>query len=431
MSAMNNMKRILILCVCACLLLGLARAESAPGEGVPADAVLMTVDGKTVTAANADETAALLYNYGYIETYPDYDAALDYILRDAVVEKHLQEAGYYDFSDEELAAFDAEAAQQWEGLIGGYVDRYRTDASNEEEARQLRTQAEEYYASLGGSLELLEKNLRQSAAMERLQEDLMGGYVPSEDEINAIFDLYGAQYQAQYEGNVGLYEYYTQGMGYESWYVPEGYRAVIHILLTVDDDVQQAFQDAQAALEEARNAESPDEEAVKAAADAVEDARNRVLESRRDVLDEIYTRLENGEDFRGLIADYGEDPGMQDETTLSEGYHVHAESILWDPAFVEGAFQEGMQKPGDVSQPVVGQYGIHVLYYLADVPGGLIMTDSIRDEIGEYLESIVLNDAFNAGYEEWISGMEIVRNEEMIERIKAESAVEGEDSQGQ
>ena len=184
-------------------------------------------------------------------------------------------------------------------------------------------------------------------------------------------------------------------------------------------------------LEEARNAESPDEEAVKAAADAVEDARNRLLESRRDVLDDIYARLENGEDFRGLIAEYGEDPGMQDETTLAEGYHVHAESILWDPAFVGGAFQEGMQKPGDVSQPVVGQYGIHVLYYLADVPGGLIMTDSIRDEIGEYLEASVLNDAFNAGYEQWISGMEIVRDEEMIERIKAESAVEGEDSQGQ
>ena len=156
---MNEMKRLLALCLCMMMLVSGAFAESAPAENtdsVPADAVLMTLDGKAVTAEDADATAILLYNNGYIENYPDYDAALDYILRDAVVHKHLQEAGYLDFTEEENAAFAAEAAQYWETLIGDYVDRYRTDASNEEEAKQLRVQAEEYYASLGGSLELIE-----------------------------------------------------------------------------------------------------------------------------------------------------------------------------------------------------------------------------------------------------------------------------------
>ena len=410
------LKKILALLTAVLLLCGAALAESSVAE----DAVVATINGQEITVAELENNAQLLYNAGYVETYPDYDAALESMIREAVVKDHLQKAGYLDYSEEELAAFTNDAQAQWDQLVSTYVERYLTEDTEEARAT-LKTQAEQYFATMGGSVEVLTDDLMYNAAMEKLQEDLTGGYVPTEEEIQQVFDLYGAQYQAQYENNVGMYEFYTQYYGYESWYVPEGYRAVIHILLNVDADVLKAYTDAQAALDEAESAEDPDEAAIAEAKAAAEAAKAAVIASRQDVIDDIYARLEKGESFQSLIAEYGNDPGMQDETMLAEGYHVHAESILWDPAFTEGAFQEGMRQPGDVSQPVVGTYGIHILYYLKDVPGGLIMTDSIHDEINEYLLSSKSSDAFYAGYAEWQQEVEIVRNDAVIDQLKAET----------
>ena len=206
--------------------------------------------------------------------------------------------------------------------------------------------------------------------------------------------------------------------------MPEGYRAVTHILLEVDADLLQAFLDAQGAYEEASSAETVDEAAVAAAKETMDAARAAVIASRQSDIDDIYARLKAGETFESLIAEYGKDPGMQDAGNLAEGYHVHAQSVIYDGAFVEGAFQEGMQQPGDVSEPVVGSFGIHIVYYLKDVPGGLIMTDEIHDEIAEALVSMQLNDAYSKGYDEWKEKVEIVYNQDAIDALKAEATQE-------
>ena len=42
---------------------------------------------------------------------------------------------------------------------------------------------------------------------------------------------------------------------------------------------------------------------------------------------EIDARLAGGEDFMALMAEYGEDPGMQNEPTATRGYYVSAKVI--------------------------------------------------------------------------------------------------------
>lgn len=417
---MKMLKKTLAIWMVLAMLCAAALAE---GSSVASDAVVLTVNGREYTVDDLEKDAKLLYDGGYTETYPDYDATVESMIREAVITAHLKAAGYMDFSEEEEKAFLNEAQSQWDQLVAAYVERYLTEDTEEARA-QLKEQAEQYFASMGGSVEVLAGDARTQAAWDKLRSDLSGGYVPSEEEIQQVFDQFGGQYKAQYENNVGMYEFYTQYYGYESWYVPEGYRAVIHILLDVDADILKAFTDAQAAVDEAESAENVDEAALQQAKEQLEAARAAVIASRQDTIDEIYARLEKGESFQTLIAEFGKDPGMQDETMLAEGYHVHAESILWDPAFTAGAFQENMRQPGDVSQPVVGKYGIHILYYLKDVPGGLIMTDSIRDEIEEYLISLKVDTAFAAEYEEWKNAVEIVRDDAVIDQLKAEAAAE-------
>ena len=67
---------------------------------------------------------------------------------------------------------------------------------------------------------------------------------------------------------------------------------------------------------------------------------------------------------------------------LVNGYSVHKDTVVFMQEFTDGAFSEKMQKVGDVSDPVVTSYGVHILYYLRDIPGGAVeFTDAIKSEV--------------------------------------------------
>ena len=105
----------------------------------------------------------------------------------------------------------------------------------------------------------------------------------------------------------------------------------------------------------------------------------------------LYKALEDGEEFISLIEKYNIDPGMQDEENLKNGYAVHKDSITYVDEFTKGAFADEMQQVGDVSQPVVTSYGVHILYYLRDIPeGAKELTQEFAQELNEELESAKL-----------------------------------------
>ncbi len=149
---------------------------------------------------------------------------------------------------------------------------------------------------------------------------------------------------------------------------------------------------AEAPAEAAETAEAPadgeatDAEPEKTPYEKLKTALNEmVIASKQQAIDEIETRLANGEDFAAVAKDFNEDPGED----LAVGYIVHPESIMWDPVFRDAAFSEEMAKPGDHSEPVLGSYGIHILYYMDDVPAGPV---ELTDERFEALQSEVLED---------------------------------------
>ena len=259
---------------------------------------------------------------------------------------------------------------------------------------------------------MLESNFRQRASIDRLTAHLVGDYQPKEEEVQAAFQQFGAAYQGNYENNIMAYEYNTYFNQQPSWYTPEGYRGIIHILLQPDPELMETYNRLQSTYEEQQSdqgseqtaADPADQPAEPAAAtpvpaepvtqQMVDDARQAAINSRKADIDAIYDRLSKGEAFENLIKEYGQDPGMQDEQNLANGYNVHRESVIWDPVFTAAAFSDKVQQVGDVSDPVLGTSGIHILKYLRDVPSGLIMTDAIRAEITDYLRATKENAAF-------------------------------------
>ena len=410
---MKKLSRLLALLLALCLVLPVfTLAEDTPAVEDP---VFFTLDGKEYYKSTVDATLSNLYSNGYVESTTDYATAIQYMIEDEVVIAKITELGLNKFSEDEEAAFLTEAQAEWDAAIESYVSYFLSEDTEEARAQAWKD-GEAYYTSMGYSVDMIAESLKMNAGFDLLQAQMFKDVVPAtEEEIKAVFEEYAAQDKALFENDFYTYEMYQQYYGYEAWYKPEGFRGIIHILLPVEEEVLDAYISAQALYEESLSAEETAEGEKTVTKEDVDAALQAVLDSQKTAIDDIYARLEKGESFQTLIAEYNTDPGMKDNN-LENGYEVHADSTMtWIPEFVAGAFSDKMQKPGDVSDPVVASYGIHILYYLRDIPGGYVeINDTIRSEISNYLNNQKQSNAYYEQLNAWVDEHEVVYNVEAI-----------------
>ena len=107
--------------------------------------------------------------------------------------------------------------------------------------------------------------------------------------------------------------------------------------------------------------------------------------------------FEAGADFDSLIEKYNADPGMTTEPTATNGYAVSADSTTWDPAFTEGAM--AIESVGQISSPVYGQNGIHVIYYMSDITPGPVAFEDIADAV----KDAALQDKISQTYDDQVA----------------------------
>ena len=428
----------LLLALMMALTASLALAE-APAQ--PEDPVLATVGGKELTKSQVDAEIVQFLNNNYIENEADYNTVLEYLVNRELVSKKVTELGFDQFTKEEDDAFLSEAQQQFDTALSSYADYYQS-ADSEKAREEAEQQARDMFLDRGLTVELVAEDLKHRASLDRLYQYLLGGYEPSEEEIQQLFNEVGAMYQAQYENDIPQYEYATQYAGQSSWYTPPGFRGVVHILLNPDEALMNNYKALTAAFEEQQQKDSevplengeeqpvePKEPETPVTQEMLNEARQAVMDSRKADIDLIYQRLERGESFIDLIKEYGADPGMTVEANLKDGYAVHAQSILYDPVFTQAAFSEKMQKVGDVSDPVLSSFGIHILHYLRDVPAGLVLTDDIRHEIEDYLTNQKQNQVFGEALKTWAEQDNVVYHQEAIDAAIAAAQQRIQDNQ--
>lgn len=387
-------------------------AGAAPEEPVDENPVLFTFGEKEFRKDAVQEKLDMLVSNGYANE-GDYAAAIEYMVQLEILADKVRQLGFDQFTEEEKEAFRTEAQAYYDSYVNQYAAYYLTEDTDEARAA-AKESAEAMLAAYGLTVDVVIENLETNSANQKLLDSLLADkdLTVTEEEIADMYAQLAAQYQAAYENNLPAYDYNHIYQGEESLYTPAGYRAVTHILLMVDADLLSAYTDAQAAYEEA--GEGADDSAVKA-------AREAILKSQEEKINAIIERLANGESFDALIAEYGEDPGMKNEETRKAGYAVHPDSIIWDAAFLAGAFSEKMQKPGDVSDPVIGEKGIHILYYLSDIPAGIAeMTTEYHDDIRDYLTSSKKNDIFLAALEGWKADYQIAYHQDALAKLTAE-----------
>ena len=66
-----------------------------------------------------------------------------------------------------------------------------------------------------------------------------------------------------------------------------------------------------------------------------------------------------------------------------------------------------------ISDPVISSFGIHILYYLRDVPAGpMEITEEERAQLQSDIEEENLNLAFSEYFDAWVAGEGLVWTEE-------------------
>lgn len=424
---MNMIKRLMALLLCVLMCGTMAFAETSTED------VLATIGETTVTRGQYEgylESLKSYYsNYGYDVTDATILSTLQMFAMQtaveyAVMDQKIIELGL-SLTETETAAAIEQAKADWEAAINDGLAYYgiTEESSEEERASTLLTVLAELEAQ-GYTEDAYLADMLMYTGYDKLYASITDHVTVSDDDVVAYYNSLVEEDKAIYEDNAAAYEqleYYNQlyamyGMTEyitQAYYKPTGYRLVTHILLEADADLLTAYADAQATYEEQQLTleEGGEVTDTLVTAEDVENARLAILADVQPQVDEINQKLAEGATFAELIPQYSTDPGMMDEASIAEGYEVHMDSVNWVIPFRDAAFT--VDNIGDITAPVVTDYGVHILQYVADVPGGPVeLTDAMRTSFKATLLANAQDDAYYTAIEEWVVAANVVYSEE-------------------
>ena len=412
-------------------------------------AVVVEYDGGTVTKGDVLGRFASMYSY-YAQMYSMFgmnmtnevienvkQESAEAAVEAVAVSKELEKRGL-SLSEEQLAEVQKTADENYKQAF----DSFYTSAEGKGEVKDRQT---EYNMYLNGYSKQMFYNTQLDQANHTLLEETVKAEIAdlSDEELQTAYDEKVSEDEEQYANDASAFETAMSSEEDTVAWIPEGYRTVKHILVKPEDavltavtdartaltDAQSKLEDYETELEDLNDADEPEADAeaadaeeeaaeeeeaeealepteaprtaeeiqadidkaradVDAAKKAVETAEAACLDSVKDKTDEIYAKIEAGEDFAALIEQYGEDPGMKNEPTASRGYYVCAQKGNWDQNFNDGAMS--LQNVGDVTEtPVISTSGVHIIRYESDVTAGPVGLDAIREKLhDETLENM-------------------------------------------
>ena len=349
---------------------------------------------------------------------------------------------------DKVAEIKAEADEHYQEA---YDSLYASATGDTDAERAKRTEVNLY--TMGYTRDALYAIEEATANHELIEENVRGEITEAdltEEALQKAYDDKVAEDEESYANSPSSFESAMSSDSAIVTWMPEGYRTVKHILVKPEADVLSAVTDARTAvttaegeLEDLRDeldalndddaeaaeeaaeetAEETDEEAeaprtaeeIQADIDAAEanladlkaaaeKAEADCLESGKATTDEIYQKLEDGEDFDALIEAYGEDPGMQNEPTKTRGYYVSSASTTWDQNFTAGSML--LEKVGDVSEtPVISTSGVHIIRYESDVTPGAVALEDVHDALFEQTLETMKSDHFDSELKAWVEAL--------------------------
>ena len=393
--------------------------------------------------------------FGYPVTMPSDDdikqTVVDAMVMQEVRKQKAAELGLDQLTDDELATVSETAQSNYDADFEQVKSNVTEDGMTEEE---IMAAAEQYMADNDLTLERYTESARISFVDDKLDEYIYKDLTVTDDEVQAEFDSRVEEDKASYEEDETAIDSKVN-YGSTAYYYPAGYRYVKQVLIkfleddaSAIDDLDKQISDIQtqidsfatpAPTEEPAADEESGEEAQEPTAEPTEEptvdpeatpaptmdptlpsqleelkaqleqAKQTARDNIQAKADEVYQKALAGEDFDALVADYGEDTGMQSEPVKTYGYIVGANTTRYVTEFKDAAM--ALANVGDISEPIETTYGLHILKYESEIPeGAAALTEYLKTSISDELMSAKKEEALAAAEDEWKSAAKIETN---------------------
>ena len=331
-----------------------------------------TVGDQEVTVAQLENSylnsSSYASSYGYDTTTEDgvtqfRDYLLDNLIASAMKIYQANQAGI-TLTDEEIAAAKETAQKNYDDTIATFEQQaQKAGASNVEAyAKTLLTKAlvRNHTTVKKLQAEMLE-DAKNNTLVSKHKTALLEGVSLTEEELSAKYAEVLASQKEQFDKTPSDYftfETYAQyGYNAPPVYVPAGFFRVRHILVA-------------------------DEATAKL----------------------VKEKIDAGEDFEALLAEYGTDPGMKDEANAA-GYLV-GEGASYVESFLTAAL--ALTTDGDVSDPVQSDYGWHIIKRVSTEPAHEIPYADVKEAFDLYEQTLYQEQYYSDIVSKWVADTSLV-----------------------
>ncbi|MDY5730264.1 MAG: hypothetical protein SPL05_01835 [Eubacteriales bacterium] len=434
---MNKILFNILICFCAICLLSTGFAETntmsntelstkAPAE--PSAAPFATPEDNTVLATvNSTEILAkevnklfnnLAVEYGLGENAEDskelYGLALNAIIQKYVILQKGETLQITKISEDEMKSMQEAVNKRFTSAIESMAAQQTPAEASEEDKANILKKIQDEVAAAGIGEEVLLANEIERLKFNKIEEFVTKDLTLTDEFIQEVYQTKVQEDTDKYSQSIYSYELAVAN-NVPTWYTPAGYKGIKHILLNVDEALLSEYNALKAKFEEQSSQHNDSLESTETNAEEtvnveeIEKLEQKILESIKDTVAEIKTKFENKTSFDELIAEYGNDPGMTQEPFKTEGYHVHENSVIYDKAFTNAA--NLLNELHTIGEPVIGMYGVHILYYNMDIAeGATALTDTNKAILEKEALTQLRNTTIATTFEAW-------KNEAKIEYL--------------
>jgi foldase protein PrsA len=348
-----------------------------------------------------------------------------------VVQQKIAENKFDVFTDAELAQIQTDADTTYNGYISTVKTNYFADTTltGEELDKAITDKMTELGYPDKDSV-LASQKVTQSEAT--LKNSVVKDVTVTDDEIQTEYDSKVSAAQTSYASTLSQFGTDVTG-GTTIYYRPAGYRYVKNILIKLSDEDSTAITDLQTQISTVQsdldtNTQSIAALPTDATTDTADQAKSRTdlvaakgqLETQlsdlntqlinaqtkayaaiQPTVDEVVTKINAGEDFDALMAQYGQDTGMQSEPAKTDGYPVCTGDTQWADEFTTASM--ALSKVGDVSAPFKTSYGTHIVKYVSDIAEGAVPLADVKDAVSAELLKTKQDDLYNTTVSQWVT----------------------------
>ena len=360
--------------------------------------------------------------------------ALDSLIYQTLWEQKAKEAGYFEFTDEQRAQAKEEVEKEMEEEIQANADSMKDAVEGQSGYEDMDFYAEAKAAyerdmeEAGYTIDDLIESKLNEMACDNYKENLLKDIGPLEADIVSKYDELKKEQTESFTDSAK--DEYVSAFNDGTIIVKNlaGYSLVQHILINFDEDDQENIQelykamtDAQSEVDEKQeeldesDAEDKTEleteleelkDELEKATKEYEEAAEKAAEKIQEETDKIYDSVKDADEdkFIEVLLEETDDTGMNTEEKAKKGYLIGDEDGMIEE-FHDAAV--ALKEEGEISAPVLGPYGYHIIRKIKDIPEGFVELDRVREEIKESLTTSMKDEKWSSYQDEWYKAASI------------------------